>query len=196
MISKEQLFINHINDHYDELYNRFRSFCYDKKYEFSPDIFQDTILKCFLLIEKKGLRDCSEKGIENYFFKSFKQNIHREKQYARNQKRDDNVSDISGAYETYSNGLLTQQEKLKSDLYKDFATLYLLNQVENNFDDVHFYLFKLKTFDKGMTYSKLQEKTGIKGCRQKIVDVKNWLKRNVKQEDIRREFDAIYGDLL
>lgn len=47
-----------------------------------------------------------------------------------------------------------------------------------------------------MTYQRLAEKTGIKSVRQKVVDVKNWLKQNVKQEDIRKEFDAIYGEIL
>jgi hypothetical protein len=127
---------------------------------------------------------------------SFKQNLQREKQYARNQKRDANVINLSQANERFQNSKLTEQEKLKSDLWKDFATLYLLKQVEDNFDGEHFYLFRLKTFDKNMTYKKLSEATGIKGVRQKVVDCKNWLKQNVKQEDIRKEFDNIYGEIL
>lgn len=190
-------FINYINDHYQELYNRFQAFCNDKNYTFDPDIFQDTILKCYQLIDKQGyMKDTTDKGIENYFFMSFKQNLQRESQYARNQKRDDNVVNITGAYSEYLNSLLTQKEKLKSDLYKDFATLYLLSKAEEHFDYEHFYLFRLKTFDKTMTYQKLQEKTQIKGVRQKVVDVKNWLKNNVSQSEVRREFEAIYGDLF
>lgn len=190
-------FINYINDHYQELYNRFQAFCNDKNYEFDEDIFQDTVLKCYQLIDKQGyMKDTTDKGIENYFFMSFKQNLQREKQYARNQKRDGNVVDLSGLYERYTNTLLTQREKLKSDLYKDFATLYLLSAAEEHFDYEHFYLFRLKTFDKTMTYQKLQEKTGLKGVRQKVVDVKNWLKQNVKQSEVKREFEAIYGDLF
>lgn len=195
-MGNELIFINYINSHYEELYGRFKAFCLDKKYEFSEDIFQDTILKCYKLIERKGLEDLSDKGIENYFFMSFKQNLQREKQYARNQKRDNNIVDLSGAYSSYLDTLLTQREKLQSDLYKDFATLYLLSKAEEHFDYEHFYLFRLKTFDKTMTYQKLQEKTGLKGVRQKVVDVKNWLKQNVKQSDVRNEFEAIYGDFL
>lgn len=195
-MDKALIFINYINNHYEELYGRFKAFCLDKKYEFDEDIFQDTILKCYKLIERKGLEDISNKGIENYFFMSFKQNLQREKQYARNQKRDGNVIDISGAYSEYLNSLLTQKEKLKSDLYKDFATLYLLSKAEEHFDYEHFNLFRQKTFDKNMTYQKLQEKTGLKGVRQKVVDVKNWLKHNVSQSEVRREFEAIYGDLF
>lgn len=190
------IFINYINNHYQELYNRFQAFCNNKNYKFDEDIFQDTILKCYNLIYRKGLEDISDKGIENYFFMSFKQNLQRESQYARNQKRDDNVVNLSGAYSEYLNSLLTQKEKLKSDLYKDFATLYLLSAAEEHFDYEHFNLFRQKTFDKNMTYAKLQEKTGLKGVRQKVVDVKNWLKNNVSQSEVKREFEAIYGDLF
>ena len=195
-MGNELIFINYINSHYEELYGRFKAFCLDKKYDFSEDIFQDTILKCYKLIERKGLEDISDKGIENYFFMSFKQNLQREKQYARNQKRDNNIVDLSGAYSSYLDTLLTQREKLQSDLYKDFATLYLLSKAEEHFDYEHFYLFRLKTFDKNMTYQKLQDKTGLKGVRQKVVDVKNWLKHNVTQSEVRKEFEAIYGDFL
>lgn len=189
-------FIKYINDNYDELFNRFQAFCNDKRYTFDADIFQDTIVKCYTLIDKQGyLKDTSNKGIENYFFMSFKQNLQREKQYARNQKRDDNVVNLSAVNEMYQNSKLTQEEKLQSDLYKDFATLYLLHKVEDNFDAEHFYLFRLKTFT-NMTYAQLAEKTGIKGVRQKVVNVKNFLKSNVKQEDIRKEFDEIYGEIL
>lgn len=190
------LFINYINDHYQEIYNSFLAFCNNKNYKFDADIFQDTILKCYKLIEKQGyLKDTSEKGMKNYFFMAFKQNLQRETQYARVQKRDGNVVNINAVNERYQSSKLTEQEKLKSDLYKDFATLYLLHKVEDNFDGEHFYLFRMKTFT-NMTYAKLSEHTGIKGVRQKVVDVKNWLKQNVKQEDIRKEFDAIYGEIL
>lgn len=189
-------FINYINDHYDELYGRFQAFCNDKKYLFSPDIFQDTILKCYQLIERNGLKDLTPKGIENYFFMAFRTNLQREALYARNQKRDKNIIDLSDKYEEYSNEKLTQEEKLKSDLWKDFSTLYLMQKVEENFDSEHFYLFRLKTFDKHLTYQKLQEKTGIKGVRQKVVDVRNWLKANVTKGEIDKAFTAKYGNLL
>ena len=47
-----------------------------------------------------------------------------------------------------------------------------------------------------MTYKKLQEKTNCTSCRQKFVTVKNWVKENVKKEDIKKAFNEIYGDLL
>lgn len=195
-MDNELIFINYINDHYQELYNRFKAFCLDKNYEFDEDIFQDTILKCYNLIKRKGLEDISDKGIENYFFMSFKQNLQRETQYARNQKRDKNIVNLQGANETYLNSLLTEREKLQADLRKDFYTLYLLSKAEEHFDYEHFYLFRLKTFDKTMTYQKLQEKTGLKGVRQKVVDVKNYLKNNITKKEIDEAFEELYGDII
>ena len=189
-------FINTVNDNYETIKKELQSYCDSVGEKFDEDIFQDTIIKCYTLIDKNGeMKDSSYQGCKNFMFQAFKRNLKREQQYARNQKRDANVTNLSKHNEVYLNSKLTSEEKLKSDLYKDFATLYLLKQVEEHFDGEHFYLFRLKTFT-NMTYAQLAEKTGIKGCRQKVVDVKNWLKDNVKQQDIKDEFDEIYGDLL
>ncbi len=189
-------FLKWINDNYQIQKDKLVAFCNDKKYEFDEDIFSDTYLKIYDKILKYGIKDDSDKGFDNYMFISFKINTIRDRQYARNQKRDGNIINLSGAYENYKNTELTEQEKLKSDLYKDFATLYLLHKAEQQFDQESFYLFKLKVFEKGLTYKQLQEKTGIKGCRQKVVNVKNWLKENVRQQEVKEEFDNIYGDIL
>lgn len=189
-------FINTINDHYETVKKELQSYCDSVGEAFDEDIFQDTILKCYLLVEKNGeMKDSSYQGCKNFMFQAFKRNLKREQQYARNQKRDGNVTNLSKHNEVYLNSKLTSEEKLKSDLYKDFATLYIMKRVEREFDTEHFYLFRLKTFT-NMTYAQLSEKTGIKGCRQKVVDVKNWLKENVTTKEIKDEFDSIYGDLL
>ena len=189
-------FINTINDHYETVKKELQSYCDSVGERFDEDIFQDTIIKCYTLIDKNGeMKDSSYQGCKNFMFQAFKRNLKREQQYARNQKRDGNVTNLSKHNEVYLNSKLTQEEKLKSDLYKDFATLYLMKRVEEEFDTEHFYLFRLKTFT-NMTYAQLSEKTGIKGCRQKVVDVKNWLKENVTTKEIKDEFDSIYGDLL
>ena len=192
-------FINYINDHYDELYYKYRQFCKEKQYEWDEDIFQDTIVKCHdAIVKKGGLDDTTSQGIENYFFISFKLNIKREGQYARNQKRDLNYSSekISSAYEEWYNATKDDSRtKLINDLYKDFATLYIMMLVEEHFDNEHFYLFKLKQLC-GYTYKQLSEKTGIRGARQKVLDVKSWLKNNLTKEEINKAFQAMYGDLL
>lgn len=195
---KEQAtkYLNWINENYNKQKNKLIAFCNDKNYQWDEDIFCDTYLKIYDKILKDGIKDDSDKGFDAYTFMSFKINTMREGEYARNQKRDLNITNINEANERYKSSLLTQKEKLLSDLFKDFATLYLMKKVESNFDNEHFYLFRLKTFDKNMTYQRLAEKTGIKGVRQKVVNVRNWLKANVTKKEIDDEFSLIYQQIL
>lgn len=198
-VEDNRLFINYISDHYNQLYYKYRQFCKEKDYQWDEDIFQDTILNCFNAITKKGkLQDTSNQGIENYFFKSFKMNLMREKQYARNMKRDLNVEadDVDVMYEEWcNNNKEDSRTKILSDMWKDFSCLYIMMLVEDNWDDEHFYLFRLKHLC-NMTYKQLTDKTGIKGVRQKILDVKQWLKDNLTKEEINKAFQLAYGDLL
>lgn len=192
-------FINYINDHYQELKSKYRKFCKEKDYKFDEDIFSDTILNCYNAIERKGgLDDTTNQGIENYFFRSFKTNIQREKQYCRVSKRDLNYSsdNIFELYEEWYNEHNSPERiKLLSDLWKDFATLYILTKVEDNFDSEHFLLFRLKYLSK-LTYKRLQEKTKAKKCRQKVVNVRNWVRENVTKDEIKKAFEKLYSDLI
>lgn len=194
------LFINYINDHYNQLKAKYKQFCIEKQYNWDEDIFSDTIIKCYDAIEKKGkLNDTTNQGIENYFFRSFKQNLQREKQYCRVAKRDLNVTsdNIFQLYDEWYNEEYTPEHtKLLNDLWKDFATLYIITKVEDNWDNEHFLLFRLKYLVPQMTYKKLQDKTNAKKCRQKVVDVKNWVQENISKDEIKEAFTRMYGDLL
>lgn len=200
MEQHNKLFLNYINDHYTLLKNKYRKFCIEKQYDWDEDVFSDTILNCYNAITKKGqLNDTTAQGIENYFFRSFKQNIQREKQYCRVSKRDLNYTSdsLNIAYENWYNETKDSAiNKIRTDLYKDFAILYIMHRVEDEFDQEHFRLFNLKTMIPNMTYKKLQEKTHCTGCRQKVVNVKNWVKDNVTKKEITEAFQRIYGNLL
>jgi len=199
-MSDQNTFIKYINDNYQLLKNKYRKFCSEKHYDWDEDVFSDTILKCHDAIKRKGkLEDTTAQGIENYFFRSFKQNIQREKQYCRVSKRDLNITsdNINNIYEDWYNKFNDSSiNKIKSDLYKDFSVLYIMHKVEEEFDGEHFYLFKLKSLMPDMTYKKLQAKTHCTSCRQKVVDVKNWVKQNISKKEITDAFQRIYGNLL
>lgn len=199
-MTDQDKFLRYINDHYLLLKNKYRKFCQEKMYDWDEDIYSDTILKCYEAIERKGkLEDTTPQGFENYFFRSFKQNIQREKQYCRVSKRDLNIKndDINQLYEDWYNyNKDSSTSKIKNDMFKDFAVLYIMSTVEDNFDNEHFYLFKLKMLCPDMTYKKLAAKTKVKGSRQKVVNVKNWLKDNVTKEDVNKAFYQLYGNLL
>lgn len=190
-------FLNHINDNYDSLKKRFRNFCIEKHYDWDSDIFSNTILKCHAAIEKKGaLRDTTPQGIENYLFQSFKTNLKREKQYSRNSRRDTNVTGVEELYEQYYNDTnITPTEKIRNDSWKDFATVYLIKRVEEEFDAEHMHLFQLKYLC-NMTYRELAEKTNSKGVRNKVLAVKDWLKENVTKDEIRKAFQEFNGSIM
>ena len=199
-MSDQNTFIKYINDNYQLLKNKYRKFCSEKHYDWDEDVFSDTILKCYDAIQRKGkLEDTTAQGIENYFFRSFKQNIQREKQYCRVSKRDLNITsdNINNIYEDWYNKFNDSSiNKIKSDLYKDFSVLYIMHKVEEEFDGEHFYLFKLKSLMPDMTYKKLQAKTHCTSCRQKVVDVKNYIKEHITKEEINKAFNKMYGDIL
>ncbi len=199
MEDKER-FIKHVNDNYQTLYLKFKKYCKDNQLNFTDDIFQDTILKCFESIERKGkLNDSTPYGIESYFFISLKQNIKREAQYARNVKRDCNVTsdNINDIYEEFlAKHCDSSRVKLIGDLYKDFAVLYILHRVEEQFDEESSYLFRLKYLIREMTYKKLQQITNSTRTRQKVVNVKMWLREHITTEEVKEAFMDVYGDIL
>lgn len=195
-----RLFLEYINDNYEILKSKYKTMCVQNQLNWDEDVFSNTILSCYNAINKKGkLDDTSNQGIENYFFRSFKQNVQRERQYCRVSKRDLNYNSdsINLAYENWYNDTKdTAINKIRSDLYKDFATLYIMHRVEDEFDAEHFRLFNLKTLIPDMTYKKLQEKTKCTSCRQKVIDVRNWVRNNVTKEEIKKAFNLMYGNLL
>lgn len=197
-MTDEEIFIRHINDNYERLQGRYMKFCHEKHYGWDEDIFSDTIIKCYDTIKRKGrLDDNTPEGIENYFFKSFKINLQREKQYSRNAKRDFNLTDtIEELYEDYYNSTnMTSDEKVKNDLWKDFATLYIMMAVEQQFDYEFFHLFQLKMLC-NLTYRELAEKTNSKGVRNKVLAVKQWVKDNITKEEIKKAFDEQYNHFM
>lgn len=199
-MNDETIFINYINDNYSGVCNTLRILCGQRQQIFDEDTFHESILRCHKAINKKGyLQDKSAYGITSYLIRSYFNLVKEEKRSARNAKRDMNYDsdNITNLYEDwYNDHNLDAREKIVDGMFKDFGTLYIMMVVEQNFDSEHFYLFKLKELCKDMTYKKLAEKTKMKGVRQKVVEVKRWLKQNITKEEIRKEFYSIYGDIL
>lgn len=194
------VFINYINDNYDKVGGTLKLLSAQRKQKFDEDGFHTCIIRCYDAIKKKGyLKDKSPYGITSYLIRSYFNLIKEEKRSAKNAKRDQNYNsdNIGGLYEDYYNSNFTDaRQKVVNDLFKDFSVLYIMMVVEQNFDNEHYYLFKLKELIPDMTYKKLSEKTGLKGVRQKVVEVKKYIQANVTKEMIRKEFFEIYGDIL
>ena len=179
---------------YNEIKEGFTMECRKTMTEFDEDIFHSTIVSCYNTIKLKGLTDLTEQGMKNYLFKSFKMNTKREALYMRNAKRDTNItsSDAMSIYEKQELDEETTEEKIRKQLLNDYSVVYILSRVEENFDTISFYCFRLKWLIPKMTYQKLREITKVKDCKKRCIDIMKWLKENVNKRDIMTEFEKKY----
>lgn len=196
----QDTFLNYVNDNYIGIQTKIKMLCGKNKQRFDEDVYHEAILRCYNAIEKKGcMNDSSPTGIEGYLIRSYFNLCKEIKRSAMNAKRDLNYTsdNISSLYEDYYNSHnLDAREKIVNDMFKDFSILYIMMVAEQNFDNEHYYLFRLKELIPNMTYKQLQEKTKMKAVRQKVVEVKRFIQSNVTKEEIRKEFFNIYGDII
>ena len=75
--------------------------------------------------------------------------------------------------------------------FEDYSLIYILEQVENNFDTITFYCFRLKTM-LPCTYQRLRELTKVKDCKKRVVKVNKWLRENMTRQDIYNAFISDY----
>lgn len=190
-IKQQETFMECVGAHYNRLKDKFQRYCKNQHYQFDEDVFDDTIVKVYDLIGKKGLNDLSPEGIENYLFMAFKQNTKREKVYYRNRKKAE-IEDLNVAYDDYYNQHNEPaNNKILRDLKEDFSVLYVIRKVEDNFDEEHSYCFKMKYLYK-LTYKQLQEKCAkmnIRNSRQKCIDVMRWSKENITEQEVEKAFE-------
>lgn len=196
-MTDEYIFKQYIDNNYDYIRQHIIAFCLDQHYKWEEDIFHDTLLKCIDLVERNGLKDSSDQGIMNYIFKAYKFNTMRERQYCRVTKRDNNVTDINGAYEDYLSHSISAEDKVTGDLYVDFSAMYLAAAAEDAMMNgaltpEEFHLWRFKTFLPSLTYNALEQMTKSKGVRNKVKKVRQWLKDNVTIDDINKNFNKLY----
>lgn len=184
-------FLKFANDHYEDYKKKWRKYLYDRQIEFDDDVFSDTILKVFDYINTNGIKDDSESGMANYWFKAFNINIKREKQYSRNLNRDKNI-DATEELDKEFNGDDELQMKIRRQVFDDWAVFYILRLVEDNFDSISFHCFRLYYVLDKMTYQRLREITKVKDSKKRVVTIKNWLKDKITKKDLEKEFINFY----
>lgn len=140
---------------------------------------------------KIGIKDDSEQGLANYWFKSFLTNIRRESQYSRNAYRDLNI-DASDELDKSFNGDDELKEKIRRHIYDDWLVVTILSIVEKQFDATSFYCFRLYYILPKMTYDKLRKITKVKDCKKRVVTIKTWLKENLDKKLLDKEFNKYY----
>ena len=189
---RADLFLQEIGSELKQYTAKWKKYFFDSGLPFDIDVLNDTIIKCYDIILKKGLRE-GKKESWNYLFKAFKMNSIRELQYARNKNRDE-VEDINILYETYMNKQHSAEYKIASDLWTDFQVNYIARTVEFNWDKNTFYLFKLK-FILQLDDDQIKKKSKNPNWKKDIRALVKWLKASVRKEDIVLEFNQKYPDI-
>lgn len=128
---------------------------------FSEDTYNDTIIKVYEILQKHTIED---NYIDGFWYKSFLTNIRREKDYAYNSKRDDDLDVLKylDDFPVEDRGLLLSdiEDKLKA-----------LTPIELNL----FLIYYLTD----ITYTELEELTNIKDVRYKIKTIIKKIKKKV-----------------
>ena len=184
-------FLKFANDHYEDYKKKWAKYLYDRQVDFDEDVFSETVLKVYDYINTNGIKDDSDSGLANYWFKSFNTNIKREKQYSRNVNRDKNI-DATEELSKEMNGEDELKLKIRRHVYEDWSIVYILRLVEDNFDSISFHCFRLYYILDKMTYSKLREITKVPDSKKRVVTIKNWLKDNLTKQQMEKEFSKYY----
>lgn len=185
--------MNVISEEYNDIRDGFKLALQKECMTFDEDIFHSTIISCRDAIIRTGLADLTRQGMKNYLFRSFKQNIIRETQYSRVKKRDNSITD-----EDIFNHLDTidadeeLREKVRRQTFNDWSVIQILEMVEEEFEPITFYCFRLKWLIRGMTYNRLKDLTKIKDCKRRCNDVMHWLRDNVDKDVLLTVFNREY----
>jgi hypothetical protein len=129
---------------------------------FDEDVYNDTILKVYDSI----LKGADTQGdLNGYWFKSFKNNLNRNKDYSHKKKRDD--TDVIE--------LLKDKEYEENNVNLYYSTISdILLKVKHKFDRKTFEVFRMYLLC-DMSYEQLNSITGMTDCKERISKVKKWI---------------------
>ena len=129
---------------------------------FDEDVYNDTIVKCYDSILKGA---DTEGDLQGYWFKSFKNNLNRNKEYSNNRNKvDADVMDLLKDKEC---------EEETINLYYSAISDILL-KVKHNFNRKTFEVFRMYLLC-NMSYEQLDNVTGLCDCKERISKVRKWL---------------------
>ena len=181
--------LQYIGTIYEEYRRKYFRMANDLNYNVNEDMLNDTILACYNSIARNNLSDTTEQGMRNYLFRAFKVNLNAISNY---DKRKDVVDDLTALAEQYENQGEATYNKIKKQLFEDYSLIYILEQVENNFDTISFNVFRLKTMIEKCTYQRLRELTKVKDCKKRVVNVMKWVRNNITKKEILTNFKKTY----
>ena len=181
--------LQYIGTIYEEYRMKYFKMATQLNYNVNEDMLNDTILACYNSIARNNLSDTTEQGMRNYLFRAFKVNLNAVSNY---DKRKDVVDDLSALAEQYENQGEATYNKIKKQLLEDYSLIYILEQVENNFDTITFNVFRLKTMIEKCTYQRLRDITKVRDCKKRVVKVMKWIRENITEKEILTNFKKTY----
>ena len=183
------LFMETIGKNYEALKVGCRANQLKSNKPWSEDAFQDTVVLCYETIQRRGIRDKSDQGIRNYFFNAFRMNVLHESVLPYNSRKVDD-EELVNNYDPLDER--DGERKLKEQLFNDFAVVRILELAEANCDPLSFYCYRLKFLMDKMPYQRLVNITKIKSAKARVKSVVEWIKENVTEEELRKEFEEKY----
>ena len=135
---------------------------------FDEDVYNDTIIKVYESI----LKGADTQGdLVGYWFKSFKNNLNRNKDYSHKKNKDDvDVYDV-----------LKDKEYEENNVNLYYSTISnILLKVKHKFDRKTFEVFRMYLLC-DMSYEQLNQTTGLCDCKERISRVRKLI--NGKQDN-------------
>ena len=140
-----------------------------KGYEFSEDIYNDSIIKVYDAIIKKEV----EGDYMGYWYTTFFNNTKRDLKYAYH-----NTDKTIDVFDYLDEKIDEQSEKI---LYNELISTILF-KVRNKFSRKEFELFRVYLLC-NISYDTLAELTGIKTAKEKIMKIKKYINETIKISD-------------
>lgn len=189
MSNEEQLelYYKFLSNNYKDVVKKYKQMCFLQHLTFDEDTLQETVIKVADMIKKRGLKDTTEKGIENYFFNAFKLNLYQTHLQNSKKLKDDNV-------DPYDLNIIDTVYDEAPAQYADMATKYILTKVKENFDAVSASIWRLRYMvtinGEELNFKKIKQITGIEDVRRRIVMINKWVRENITKEDINKAIKA------
>lgn len=168
-------FLEYAGDCYEELSKYF-----DKKYGWEEGLLNNSIIKVYNYILKKG--EASKKNWKGLIFMAAN---NLQKDSYRKKK----VIDVDRYMEQQQH--ISTEEKVDKDIMKSWAVMELLQIVENNFDKITYYCWRVYHLVPGTTYKKLRNLTNVRDAKERVVEVNKFLRSSLRWNDMVKAYSTI-----
>lgn len=193
MSKPEDILDNLMKEKYYDIKKKYKQFCFLNGLTYEDDVLNDTYIKVKQIILKKGLKDETEKGIEDYFFKAFKKNTYMNFQQKNKSKLLYNEEIIEDMKQIKISDNLN--DRIENERFDEFVKNYILNVISLKFDSLSTRVWRLKKLvtinQKALTYEQVRQMTHILDAKKRVIAIDKWLKQNLNMKTIYQEFNKI-----